>query len=263
MLLLGALEVGDDALRDRIECCENIAPGLGIGLEAEVRHGAVVHEEFEVFHGGDVGQVALVVLKHEREAFKAAAIEPEIGFERLEGVDVLPLAIHLAVGDEDDTVGLTQHELEGGVVGDLTGDGVEVEAGLVARKGAAFHREEIEEESAILGGGEANKITAALGIELGVDLAQVRGLPAQRCAAVNDLEADGPCLGINGWHLRNHAGKLASDQGNLVPQPERGLCIVQNAEDGTFGETKGHEAITGVHGEGLRAINADERGERA
>ena len=58
-------------------------------------------------------------------------------------------------------------------------------------EGVGFDGEEIEEQSAVLRGGERDEVAAAVGIELGVDLLEIGGLAAERRAAIDDLEADG------------------------------------------------------------------------
>ena len=96
----------------------------------------------------------------------------------------------LRIGDEDHAVRLAEHELVGRVVDDLTGNGVEMKAGAVAVEHDGFHGEEIKEERAVLGGRERDQVAARLRIEALVDVLEVGRLPAERRAAIDDLEAD-------------------------------------------------------------------------
>ena len=58
----------------------------------------------------------------------------------LEALDVRVEHRHLRVGDEHDPVDALEHELARGVVEDLAGDGVELEAGLEAADHADVDR---------------------------------------------------------------------------------------------------------------------------
>ncbi len=180
----------EDGLGDGVERGEDVAAGTCVGFEAEEGDGAIVEEILEVLDRGGIREVALVVLKDDGEAVDGAVVEAEVSLEALEGLQVVALAVHLRVGDENDAVGLAQDELERGVVGDLTGDGVELEGGLVSGDGIGFDGEEVEEEGAILGGGEGDKVRAAPWIEFGVDLLDIGGLAAEGGATVHDLKGD-------------------------------------------------------------------------
>ena len=197
---VGLAELVNDGLGDGVECGEDIAASTSIGFKAEEGDGTAVEEVFEVIDGRCVGQISLVVLQDDGEAVDGAIVEAEIGLKALEGLQIIPLAIHLGIRDEDDAIGLTQDELEGGVVGDLAGDGVEMEGGFVARDGIGFDAEEVEEERAILSRGKGNEIAAAARIELGVDLLNVGGLTAQRGAAIHDLKTDGTFVVVDAGH---------------------------------------------------------------
>lgn len=129
-----------------------------------------------------------------------ATIHAQIGFEALERLQVVALAVHLRISDEDDAVGLFEHKLKRGVVSDLTGDGVEMEGGFVSRQRISLDGEEIEEQRAILRCRERNEVATARWIELGVDLLEVGGLAAEWCAAIDDLETDGVVVVIDAGH---------------------------------------------------------------
>lgn len=197
-------ELVKHGLGDGVERGEHVTAGAGVGFEAEEGDGAVVEEVFEVFDRSSVRQVALVVLQDDGEAVERAAVHAQVGFEALEGLQVVALAVHLRVGDEDDAISLPQHELERGVVSDLTWDRVEMEGGLVTGQGVGLDGEEIEEQRAILRGGERDEVTAARGVELGVDLLEIGGLAAERRATIDDLEADGVVVVIDAGHGREN-----------------------------------------------------------
>lgn len=140
-----ALVALEDGGGDGVQGGENIFAAKGVGGEAGAALGAVVEEEFHVFDRGEIGEVALIVLEDEGDGVDGATIEAEVGLEVLHGLEVVALAIDLGIGYEDDAVGLMEDELHGGVVDDLAGDGVEMEADFVAGDGGGFECEEVEE----------------------------------------------------------------------------------------------------------------------
>lgn len=88
-----------------------------------------------------------------------------------------------------------------------------MEGGLVAGQRIGLDGEEVEEQRAILCCGERNEVAATFGIELGVDLLQIRGLSAERSAAIDDLEADRVIVVIDAGHdggeKRNRCAQIA------------------------------------------------------
>ena len=264
-------ELVDDGLRDGVECGEDIAASASIGFKAEEGDGTAVEEVFEVIDGCRVREVPLVVLKDDGEAVDGAVVEAEIGLKTLEGLQIIPLAIHLGIGDEDDAIGLAQDELEGGVVGDLARDGVEMEGGVVARNGVGFDAQEVEEERAILCGGEGNEITAASRIELGVDLLNVSGLTAQRGSAIDDLKTNGTFVVVDAGHggrginpmvgSAKESGEFTGDQGDLVAEAGAGFALMEDADGDFAGEAEGEEATARIERECFSPFDADERGE--
>jgi hypothetical protein len=155
----------------------------------------------------------------------------------------------------------------------LAGDGVEVEGGFVARNGIGLDAEEIEEERAILCGGEGNEIAAASRIELGVDLLNVGGLTAQRGAAIHDLKTEGAFFvvdaghggrGINPiWGSAKKSGEFTGDEGDLIAEAGAGFALMENADGDFAGEAEGKEATARIEREGFSPFDADERGEAA
>src|SRR5207302_5562186 len=73
---------------------------------------------------------------------------------------------------------------------DLAGHGVEVEAGLEAADLAEAEREEVEEERSLGLGGERDHLALRLLVRIRVDELQIRRLPAQAGAVVDDLAVD-------------------------------------------------------------------------
>ena len=86
----------------------------------------------EQIDGQDVGQVALVQLEHVRNLVEVVAVFFQVRHQVVERFDVGVHALLLGVGDEDDAVDAAQNQLAAGVVEDLSGDGVEVDARLEA-----------------------------------------------------------------------------------------------------------------------------------
>ncbi len=80
----------------------------------------------------------------------------------LKALDVLLHFFPLRIGHEDDAVDAAQHELAGGVVNDLAGDGVELELGLEPLDDYRVEREEIEEQRAIRCGRQRDEVAAIL-----------------------------------------------------------------------------------------------------
>src|SRR5262249_60552200 len=99
-------------------------------------------------------------------------------------------ALDLAVRHEDDAVHALQDQLPGGVVEDLAGDGVEVEARLEPAHGAELEGEEVEEERAVGLGREGDELALRVRVRLVVDPLEVRGLPAETRAAVDGRAVD-------------------------------------------------------------------------
>ena len=93
----------------------------------------------------------------------------------------------LAVGHEHDAVGALQHQLPGRVVEDLAGDGVELDARLHAPDGAEVDGQEVEEQGAVGLRGQGQHLSLVLDRRLLVDPLEVRGLPAQAGAVIDDL----------------------------------------------------------------------------
>ena len=85
----------------------------------------------------------------------------------------------LRVRHEDHSVHALQDELSRGVVENLAGNRVEVEAGLEAAHGSEVEREKVEEQRAVSLRGKRDQLPFRLRIGLVVDVLEVGGLAAQ------------------------------------------------------------------------------------
>ena len=104
--------------------------------------------------------------------------------ERFEvGVETL----FLRICDEDYSIRAFQDQAPAGFVENLSGNGVEMEAGAKAAHGAEIERKKIEEKSAIGFGGERNHLSLLIRSGVLVDPLQVGGLAAKARAVVNKL----------------------------------------------------------------------------
>src|SRR5262249_47129931 len=123
-------QIAEDYPRHGLERLEDSAPDRRAGLE--VGQLARVEQPAHLGERRGVRQVALVVLDHGRELVEVVALVGEVDAQVVEALDVGLHALDLAVGDEDHAVHALQDQLAARVVEDLTGNGVEVEAGLEA-----------------------------------------------------------------------------------------------------------------------------------
>jgi acyl-CoA hydrolase len=137
-----------------------------------------------------VGQVALVVLDDVRELVERVALLGEVRPQVLDRLEVRFRALDLRVGDEDDAVDPLQDELAARVVEDLPRHRVEVEARLEAADLAERQRQEVEEERALRLRREADHLPLRLGVRALVDVLEVRRLPAETGAVIDQLAVD-------------------------------------------------------------------------
>ncbi len=140
--------------------------------------------------GGDLRHVALVELQRVGDRLQVEAVLVQVVLEVADRLDVGLHPFGLAVGDEDHAVDALEDELAAGVVEDLPGDGVEVEAGREAADRTEIERQEVEEERAVGFGGERDHLALRLGRSLAVDELQVGRLSTQPGAVVDDLAVD-------------------------------------------------------------------------
>ena len=138
-----------------------------------------VEQLAQLFDRRDVRQVALVVLDDVGELVEVVALLGQVGAQVLERLDVGLHALDLRVGDEDHAVDALQDQLAAGVVEDLAGHRVEVEARLEAADLAERERQEVEEQRALGLRREGDHLALRLGVGLVVDVLEVRRLPAE------------------------------------------------------------------------------------
>ncbi len=142
------------------------------------------------FDGDDVPDVPLVVLEDEGHG---ARRKPELGEVRFEVHERLAVRFtrgELAVRDENDAVDALQHQPPRGVVEDLTGHGVELEADLHPPDHPDVEGQQVEEQGAVGLGLQAQHLAAGAPRGLLVDPLEVAGLAAQPRAVVHDLGRD-------------------------------------------------------------------------
>jgi hypothetical protein len=118
------------------------------------------------------------VLDHAGHAVQLVVVLPEILLEVPEALDVLLEALPLRVGDEDHAVHAPQDQLPRHVVVDLARHGVELELGHEAAYGQGGHGQEVEEDGAVVAGGEGDHLALAAVGQRAVDVLQARRLPA-------------------------------------------------------------------------------------
>lgn len=155
------LEALKDGSRNRVQRGQDVFSTESVRCEAGATLGAIVQKELHVFHGSEIGEVAFVVLEDEGDRVDGSAVEAEVGLEILHGLEVIALAIDLGISNEDHTIGLVKDELHGGIVNDLSWDGVEVKTDFVAGDCGGFEGKKVEEESAVAVGGECDEVTSA------------------------------------------------------------------------------------------------------
>src|SRR5512138_114419 len=186
--LAALLELGQDELGDGLQRLEDADAGgrdrLVLGDVPRVEQPA------ELLDRGDVRQVALVVLDHVRDLVEVVALLGEVHSQVLDRLDVGLHALDLRVGHEDDTVHALQDQLPAGVVEHLAGDRVEVEAGLEPPDLAEREGQEVAEERALGLGRQGDHLPLRVRVRLRVDVLQVRRLPAEAGAVIDDLAVD-------------------------------------------------------------------------
>ncbi len=100
------------------------------------------------------------------------------------------LAGGMGVGHEHHAVHALEHGLAREAVVDLARDRVEVEAGGEPVHVAEIEGQEVEEQGALVVGGDGEQPAPSVGRQPVVELSQVGGLAAQAGAAIDDLEVD-------------------------------------------------------------------------
>jgi hypothetical protein len=141
-----------------------------------------------VVDGVDVRQIAFVVLEDQRHFVRIEAIEAQIRSQVFEAIEVRLAHGALGVGDEHHAVRAAQDELAGGVVEDLSGDGVELHADFLAADGSQLHGHEVKEEGAVRLRGHGDHFSLVLQLRIAVNLLEVGRLSAQPGPVVHQLD---------------------------------------------------------------------------
>src|SRR5690606_29590671 len=167
----------------------------------EERHLALrVEHALEHVHVDGVLEVALVGLDHERHLGEAQVVLQQVLAQVAQALGVRAQARGGGAGDEHHAVDAAKDQLARGVVEHLARHRVEVEARLEAVDLAQVEGQEVEEQRALVLGGERHHLALRLGRHLLVDLLEVGGLTRQAGAVVDDLEVDLAGGEVDGAH---------------------------------------------------------------
>src|SRR6266480_567982 len=187
-------------LRNSVQGGENILPGAGDDLETLHSFLPVVQDVIQIIDRSDICQIALVVLQDVGDIVERHVLLGQVVLEIFETLDVLLHFFPLRIGHENHAIDTAQDELAGGVVNDLTGDGVELEFGDKAFNNQSVEGEKVEEQGAIGGGRERNKVAAVLRINPLMNVAEVGGFAAEGRTVINDLKLNLAAGVINDRH---------------------------------------------------------------
>src|SRR2546421_6412977 len=198
------------SLRNGVQGGENILPGAGNDLETLHSFLPVVQDVVEVIDRGDIWQIAFVVLQDVGNIVERHVLLGQVVLEIFETFNVFLHFFPLRIGHENNAIDAAQDELAGGVINDLTGDGIELEFGDKAFNNQSVEREKVEEQGAIGCGSERNKVAAVLRINPLMDVAEVGGFAAEGRTVINDLKLNLAAGVINDRHEESPlAGRFA------------------------------------------------------
>src|SRR6266513_4223460 len=141
-------------LRNGVQGSENILSGAGDDLETLHSFLPVVQDVIQIIDGGDIWQIAFVVLQDVGDIVERHVLLGQVVLEIFETFHVLLHFFPLRIGHENYAVDAAQDELAGSVVNYLTGDGIELEFGDKAFNNQSVERENVEEQGAIGCGSE-------------------------------------------------------------------------------------------------------------
>src|SRR5690349_19920759 len=193
--------------RDRLEVRDSPAPA--------------VQQVFEVFDRCHVGQVPLVVLDDVRDLIKIVTVLFEILLQVSEAFDVFPQPVPLRIGDEDDAIDTAQDKLAGHVVVHLPRDGVELELRYEVPDRHRRDGQEVEEERAVVAGGQRHHVAPVHVGQAPVDVLKVGGLARDPGAVVHDLEADLFLRVVDDRHRRLRPGPASRSYARPGDMPGR------------------------------------------
>ena len=188
--LVALREVLHRSEKDRPEGLENALPSDRHGrhrVDAARIEGAV-HE----LDGGDLGEIALVVLDHQGHGGWIELVVHQVLGHLPEALDVLLPPIRRGVRDEDHGVGALQHEAAGRGIHGLAGDGEDLELQVEAPEAARLHGQQVEENGPVLGRVHGDHLAPARCLGILVEDLEIGGLSADRGTVVDDLDLDRP-----------------------------------------------------------------------
>ena len=163
-------------------------------------HAHRVHLRVHIRHRHGAGQIALVVLQHQRDVFQRQAHFGEVVAQVLQRFKIFRHLVGVGIGDEDDAVDALQHELAGGIVIDLARHRVEHELGVHAGHLAEVHGHEVEVERAIGLGGDRHHLAHRLLGGFLVDHLEIGRLARHAGTVEDDLAADFTLTEVDLYH---------------------------------------------------------------
>ncbi len=168
--------------------------------------------------------VALVPLHDERQALRDEPILAQIPEQIVEALQVLEEPPAIGIGDEDDPVHVAQDEPPRRCVVALSGDRVEVKTDAEPAHLPQIDRQEVEEEGALVLGGDRDQAPARLLRQATVNVQEIGGLTAQAGAVVDDLGVNLPGRNVD-EHGRSYSLKRPSSSASAAaanPAPTTG-----------------------------------------
>jgi len=135
----------------------------------------------------DVGfyQVAFVILEYERHLPNRESLVAQVLHEVIQAFDIFIFLHFERVGDENDAVNPSQYELSGGVVHDLAGNGVELDANGHVEHFADIEGQKVEEKGPVSPGVDGDHFAANLSGHGFMNIEQICGLPPAARAVVD------------------------------------------------------------------------------
>jgi hypothetical protein len=116
------------------QCLEN-----ALALEGDrFEHRFILALKFfgEGFNRKNVGEVAFVELQHVRNLVEVVTVLLQVRHEVVEGLGVGVHPLLLGIGNENDSIHAAKDQLAAGIIEDLSGDSVEVNAGFESANGS-------------------------------------------------------------------------------------------------------------------------------
>lgn len=160
-------------------------------------------EEFVEFSDGkNVGQIVLVVLKHDRHVVQIAPLIGEVVAQIVETFEVRIGSCGLCIGDENDSIRAREHEFARGVEVHLTRHREQLQAHVHPTYGRQPHREEIEVQRPIDGRCQRDELAAMIGLRCRMNVFERGRLSAKPWPVVDDLENEFPRERVYGRHKR-------------------------------------------------------------